>query len=188
MKSNMNKVAAAIIGAVAMAGVATTAQAANYASVQLGMADVSGMDSGTAIIGTLGMPMPEVHKNFAFEAEITKALSKPKHTESFSFGGQNYTIKAEADYFTLAGYGVMTFPINPQVDLRGRIGLLYESVKVTIKDDFFGTSASGSDSEIGLAFGFGGTYKLSSTRKVIVEFTQIESDITHLSAGVQFQF
>lgn len=184
MKSNMKKVVAAAVGAVAMMGAVSSANAAGYAGVQLGMVDASGLDAGTSIIGTYGVPMPEVNEYFSIEGEISKVLGKPEHSETFF--GNTYT--TELDYWTIAGYAALAYPLNDKFSIRGKIGLLYESIKVTAKEDLFGTSVSASDSDIGLAFGFGATYAVSPTMNAIAEFSQIESDITTLSAGVQFKF
>jgi len=121
MKSNMKKVAAAVIGAVAMVGSISSANAeGNYLNLQLGISDIAGYSSGSALIGTLGIPMPEMNPWFSIEGEFTKALGKPE----FRWG----TAYAEIDYWTLGGYGVIGYPVNDQLTLRGRLGLVYNLI------------------------------------------------------------
>lgn len=179
MNTNKNKIAAAIIGAIAMAGVATSAQAGQYASVQLGMSDVTDLDAGSVVIGTFGMPMAAVHEYFSVEGEVTKALGKP----SKDFGGG---WEVEADYWTIAGYGVLAYPVSDAFTVRGRVGVLYESIEVKATTPL--GSGTASDTDTGLSFGVGGTFAISPSMNIIAEYTQIESDVTHLSAGVQFKF
>lgn len=184
MKGNIRKTATALVGAMAMAGAISSANAAEYASLQLGMSDVTGLNNGSALIGTLGIPMPHVGPHFSFEGEFTKALGKPEVSYVDWFGDR---ISTEVDYWTLGGYGVLAIPLNNQFSLRGRIGLLYESLDVQFRDTGWAPgNFTVSDSDLGLSYGFGLTYKTSSTMKFIAEYTQIESDISHLSAGVQF--
>lgn len=166
------KLTAAVVGAMALMGAATSAHAAsgNYASVQMAIADVDWFSDGLTLVGTYGIPLAP---NFAFEAELTKSLDNPDHRDGW-----------ELDYWTIGGYGVASIPLSREFSLRGRLGLIYE--RVTIEDTWFGGSVSESDT--GLSFGFGATYKVSPALSIIGEYTFIESDISHLSAGVRFHF
>lgn len=150
----------------------------SYANVQIALPDVSGFSGGLSLIGTYGMPMnklmPNAGKELSIEAELTTTVTNPDTTML----GLTY----EASYFTLAGYGVYTMDLNPQFAVRGRAGLLFESV------DIEGQFGTGSETGFGLSLGVGAVYKLGGTMNLVAEYTIIESDISHLSAGIQMKF
>ena len=150
-----------------------------YINAQLSLPSVSGFSGGLGVVAAYGMPMskliPAAPQNINFEAEFTSTLlSKP----SVNVLGT----KLEANVTTFAGYGVFNHQVAPEVTLRARAGLLYESVSI---DTVFG---SASDSDIGLSFGVGMVYKLAGNMDIIAEYTIIESDVNNLSAGVQFRY
>jgi len=145
-----------------------------YAKIQLAIADVDGFDNGLALVGTYGLKMPQVHPNFSFEGELTTTISDP---ETSFFGT---TLKAS--YYTLAGYGVYTHQATPKLALFGRAGLLYEDVSI---DTPFG---SGSSSDFGLSFGVGANVAMQRNLDFTAGLTIIESDINHISAGVNYRF
>lgn len=186
MKNSKNSlIAAAIVAACAVSAPAlaapskSAASSAQYLGAQLAIADVSGaFDSGIAFVGTFGMPLPQVNPNVAFEAELTKSIANPE----YNWGGSTL----ELDYYTLGGYGVYNIPASEQINFRVRVGLAYEHITVDYPT-WTGTS-SVSDSEIGLSVGAGITVKLQSNMNFIAEYTNLDSDIDHLSAGLQFKF
>lgn len=144
-----------------------------YFSAQGALADVDGYDSGIAGVATYGIRVPEMHKNFSVETEFSMTFVEPE--------GKAFGTTYEVSYFTLAGYGVYSHPVSEKFHVRGRLGLLYEDVEVS--------SAAGGSSEddFGLSFGAGITIGLSKTSRFILEYTVIESDINHISAGMQFK-
>ena len=172
------KKTSSLMFALAFLGFSATASAepGDYVNAQLAIADVDGFSDGTAIVATYGIPMPHIDKHFSTEAEFTTTLTDP----DTSVAG----INVDASYFTLAGYAVYTYPVNEKFDLRGRAGLLYEDVDVSAS----AVGVKASDDDFGLSFGFGVTYDIGKRMNVIAEYTVIESDITHLSAGIQYTF
>ena len=152
------------------------AQAAGGDSVsaQLVMPDVTGFSGGMGIALGYEMPMPQVNPNFSVEGEFTTTISDPDD----SAAGFTWDIS----YYTLAAYAKYTHPVNQQLDLYGRIGLLYESL--TISTNFAG---SASDSDFGLSFGFGANYEINPQMDFTAGFTVIEQDINHLSAGIRYK-
>lgn len=154
------------------------AVAGQYLSAQLALADVSNhsmLGSGLSFVGTYGVEMPKTNEYLAFEAEFTKSISDPDyHTPTYH---------AEFDYYTLAGYGVMTFPTTEKFSLRARAGLLYENWEYRENQ-----KVKKSDTDIEPSIGGGGIYRLSPRTNLIAEITIIEGDIIHLSAGAQLRF
>jgi len=152
----------------------------SYVNAQIGLPDVTGFSGGLAIIATYGLPMNKlianVPQNINFEAEFTSTLLSKPSVSIF-----------EVSYNTVAGYAVYNHELSPELTLRGRAGLILESITIDIPN-FFGGSISSSETDIGLSFGFGATYKLGGNMNIIAEYTIIESDIAHLSAGVQYYF
>ena len=162
--------------AIALLAVAGTSQAepGDYMNLQLGIADVDGFDEGFVAIGTLGRPLPNINKNFSVEGEFTTTIMDPDTT----IAGNS----VEVSYFTLGGYGVYTLPLNQYTNLRGRAGIIYYDTDVS------GPGFGGSDDGFELSVGFGVTYDLNKKMDLIAEYTIIESDISHLSAGIQYRF
>lgn len=161
---------------VAMVGISGAANAQpynRYTTFQGALADVDGYDSGIAGVATYGIRVPEMHKNFSVETEFSMTFFEP----DAKVGGTTY----EASYYTLGGYGVYSHPVSEKFHVRGRLGVLYEDVEVS--------SAAGGTSDDGfeLTFGAGITIGLSKTSRFILEYTVIESDINHISAGMQFK-
>ncbi len=144
-----------------------------YFTAQGALADVDGYDSGIAGVMTYGIRVPEMHKNFSVETEFSMTFIEPEGKVS----GTTY----EASYFALGGYGVYSHPVSEKLHVRGRLGLLYEDVEVS--------SAAGSTTDDGfeLSFGAGVTVSLSKESRFILEYTVLESDINHISAGLQFK-
>jgi len=153
----------------AMTG-ASYAESGDYMNLQLGISDVDGFSNGLAAIGTFGRPVPNVHENFSVEGEFTTTIIDPDRPG------------IEVSYFTLGAYGVYSHPLNQYAKLRGRAGMVYYDT------DFTGTGGSGSHDDFELSVGFGATYNLNKQMDLIAEYTIIESDISHLSAGIQYRF
>lgn len=96
----------------------------------------------------------------------------------------------EVTIWTLAAYGAYRHPLNAQAYLKGKLGLLYESVEMEYSGTMFGVSYSGSDSETdtGLSLGIGGGYKINDQMTAEVEYSIIEEDVDYLSVGLNFKF
>lgn len=144
-----------------------------YYSLQGALADVDGYDSGIAGIATYGVRVPEMHKNFSVEGEFGMTFIEPEGKAA----GTTY----EASYYTLGAYGVYAHPVSEKFHVRGRLGVLYEDVEIS--------SAAGSTSDDGfeLTFGAGISIGLSKESRFLLEYTVIESDINHISAGLMFK-
>lgn len=144
-----------------------------YYSLQGALADVDGYDSGIAGVATYGIRVPEMHKNFSVETEFSMTFIEPE--------GQVAGTTYEVSYFTLGAYGVYSHPVSEKLHLRGRFGLLYEDVEVS--------SAAGgkSDDDFELSFGGGISVGLGAESRFLLEYTVIESDINHISAGLMFK-
>ena len=171
----MRKTLQSMVGLTLLIGLGTPAMAQErYFNAALGIADVDGFDDGWVLIGGYGIQVPEVDKNFFIEGEITATLDDPERAG------------ADVSYYTLAGYAVYALPVTQTVDLRGRAGLLYYDADVS------GTAGPFSFREdedgIELSFGIGARFEVNNELDVIVDYTQIESDIDHLSAGIQYHF
>ena len=146
----------------------------DYMGTQLAISDVDGFDNGLSLVVTGGKELATV-PGLALEGEFSTTISKPEA----EIGGVN----ADVSYWTLAGYGAYSFPVSQQVAIRGRLGLLYENVDVNV------TGASvDDDDEFGVSLGLGATFQVSPRINAIAEYTRVEEDVNHLSAGVQFRF
>ncbi len=157
----------------AVSGIANAQPYNRYTTFQAAMADVDGYDAGIAGVATYGIRVPEMHKNFAVETEFTMTFIEPEGKRA----GTTY----EVSYYTLGAYGVYAHPVSEKFHVRGRLGILYEDVEVSAP----GYSASDDDFE--LSYGLGITVGLSNSSRFILEYTVLESDINHISAGMQFK-
>lgn len=153
---------------------AAQAQGGTYFAAQGALADVDGFDDGIALVATLGIPADNMAPNLAFEAELAMTLVDPERNVA---GGT-----LEASYWYLGGFGVYNVPLNNGWKLRGKLGLGYFDAEVETP---VGTS---SDDDIEAMFGFGLVVPMNNTMRFITEYTHVESDVDHLSAGVQFDF
>ena len=165
-------VAALMIAIVSSANAA----AGDYLNAQLAIADVDGYDEGIAGVVTYGMPLPQVHRNFFVEGEFTMTLADPDAVINGT--------SVEISYFTLGAYAVYAHPLSDSVKLRGRAGLLYYDTDVSTT----GSGIRASDDGLELTYGIGATFNVAQNMDVIAEYTVIESDISHISAGVQYRF
>lgn len=156
------------------------------ANAQFAIADVDDLeDAGSAIVLTGIKPMSKVHRNFAVEGEFTTTAGKPG--ESFNGGVVFGDIDVEASYYTLGAYASWNHPINQTVTLKGRAGILYENVEVEMKSSVLG-NAKEDDTDTGLSYGIGAYFNVTKDINIVTEYTQIESDVSHLGAGVQWLF
>ena len=172
----------ALISIFALAGTAQFVQADEgdkYVGVKTGIMsiDVYGIDDITALGFLVGFGLtPEV----SLEGELNIGIS----------GGEIDTgviiIDGEFDIWTLAAYAVYRHPINDTISLKGKAGLLYESVEFDM-DTILG-SLSGDDTDFGVSFGAGATIKVTDLLSVDVEYTIIETDVDYLSAGLNYKF
>ena len=165
---------AILIGSLSIAGSGITQgnELVDYVGGGVAIQDIDGFGDGLALVLNAGKNMSNVHENFSLEGEFTYTLDSPE----FKSGG----FSMEADILTLAGYGVFILPLNDQFNLKGRAGLLYWDADI---DSNFG--AAGSDSEIELSFGFGAEYVLNDSMKIALDYTIIESDISHIGLGIK---
>lgn len=148
-----------------------TAAESKYFHVQGAIADVDGFsDTGIAVIGTLGVPLPGVSPYFAVEGEAAFSLVDPSHKVA--------GIDIDASYFSLGGFAALNYPIDDAWTVRGRVGLVYLDAEASAG------SISVSDSDINLSLGGGALYKINDRMSVIGEITLID-DLTHIGAGVQ---
>lgn len=173
MNRKQNLFALLAVIAMTVSGAAGAEPFNRYFTAQGALADVDGYDSGIAGVFTYGLRVPEMHKNFSVEGEFTKTFVEPEG----KVGGTTW----EVSYYTLGGYGVYSHPLNEKFHLRGRLGVLYENVEVS------SPASSKSEDDFKLSFGVGMTVSLSTESRFILEYTVIDSDINHISAGLQFK-
>ena len=139
-----------------------------YLNTQAAIADVDNMDNGVAAVIAYGLVIPEVSRKFALEAEITTTVVDPERPGT------------KMSYSTLGAYAVYAIPVSENFALRGRAGLIYQDISVT------GTGRS-DDNDVEVSFGFGATTGLAEDLHLIFEYTVHDSDISHISAGLQFR-
>lgn len=163
-----------VVLAMGISGMASAQPYNRYVTFQGALADVDGYDSGIAGVATYGIRVPELHKNFAVETEASMTFIEP---EGKGVGGETF----EVSYYTLGAYGVYAHPLSEKFHLRGRLGILYNNVEVS------SPSRSSSDDDFDLSYGLGITAGMGKSTNVILEYTVINTDINHISVGLQLK-
>ncbi len=169
-----------LVSTVAAATLSTAVMADTYAGAGLALENYSSLDMGFALVLDGGMTFDDVKVGpgkLAAEGELTYSIVSPSQS---SFGTTiDYTI------MTLGAYSAYIFDINKELYVKPRIGLIYKSVDASGS----GFGAIASTSAIGLAFGVGGGYRLNKQMDVYADFNLVDgTDITHITAGVQYHF
>jgi len=181
MKNNTSK--KIILSLLASALVATSSFALDtskaYAMGSVALESFSNYDSGFAIILGGGLPVLKAGEvgpgTIAVEAELTYSLVSP------SVGPYEITT------MTLGAYGAYIFDINKQFFVKPRAGLIYRSYSFSDTGSNWG--GYGDTSDIGVALGVQGGFKLNKQIDIIVGYNLVDGgDLTHLTAGVQYHF
>lgn len=152
--------------------------APQYVGIQAAYTDVTyhnPLNSGTSVVATYGLGLPKVHELLGVELEYTESTNDPDYNTS--------SYKARFEYYTVAGYAVMTIPVKERVSLRARAGLVHETWE-------YHNNVLGNETHSNYDFSIGGgaIYSLNEYLNLIAEITIIESNIIHGSAGAQFKF
>ncbi|UCZ57710.1 porin family protein [Desulfurispirillum indicum] len=167
--------------AMTLAAVSTAAKAESYVKAQMGITSPDGMDSGTILVLTYGMPRPD-KQNVTYEFEFATTMTEPE--EKYTIWG--VTTTADLSYSTAAGYMVYGFPFGQKFSTNARIGLIYESLEVTASNA--GASASSSETKFGFSFGLGLDYALTERTALTVNYTALRSNIDHTTLGIKYTF
>ncbi len=141
-----------------------------YAGIALGRSDYSlnGEAATTLNINVGGFFAPNLAADFDY-VDLGKYNKFPDGS-SLELGGYNLALKA-------------VIPLNPQIDLYGRLGLFLWEVDAG--------SMGKIDDGIDLSYGFGGSYRVQSNISAFAEFNGYNMgnlDVTALSVGGRFNF
>jgi len=160
-------------------------------SAQIASSKIKNVDDRgfTAIVsGSMKLDDMIDMEGFSAEAEFSKSLTTPAGS---SASGGGTTIKSETSYWSLGAYGAYTYPVNDEISVKGRVGLVYLSMSFDSSCSGTGcaffSSSSASDSETELAFGVTGTYAFKDDMDIIAEFTKIDQ-LSHIGIGVAMPF
>jgi hypothetical protein len=161
---------------------AGSAAAQMYLGARTGMMmlDVEGVDN-IIPIGVMGGY--EFMPNMSIEGEFNYRISGG----DWDYNYPGITSTFEWDLWTLAGYFVYRYPLNESLYLKGKAGLLYESVTAEVSFDIPGLgpfSYDASATDTGLSVGGGLGMNFNERFGGEVEFTMIESDVNYISAGI----
>ena len=187
MKMNLHKkIAFSLLTAALMASSSFALDTSKaYAMASVALESANTYDSGFAIILGGGLPVVEAGKvgpgTIAVEAELTYSLVAP----SYTWGNET----SEWTTMSVGAYGAYIFNIDKQFFVKPRAGLVYRSYSYSWNGNTTWGGYDGSTSDIGIAFGVQGGYKLNKQLDIIVGYNLLDgSDLTHLSAGVQYHF
>jgi len=162
------------LSTLAAATLATASFADTYAGAGLALESVTDLDMGYSLVLNGGQTMDNIELGegmLAIEGEFTYSMVAP------SLGGYDFST------LSLAGYAAYIYAIDPQLYIKPRLGLIYRGYEAT-----YG-SYSATDSEIGIAYGIGGGYRLNEQMDVFADFTMLDgTDLTHLTFGVQYHY
>jgi len=125
--------------------------------------------------------------NFTLESELNLSISGGKYDQRTS---NNTTFQGKYTVWTLAGYGVYRYSITDIVFLKGKLGVLYESVENKGTQETAGGASQRDDNTskgFGIAGGFGVGFQAMSTI-IEIELTSIDEDIIFYSLGINYAF
>lgn len=170
MKSSITTLAAAALLVASPLAAAQQQSPVDYMNTQIALALVEDMEDPFTLVVTGGKRFRNIAPNFSAEVEFTDSITAAQSTG------------VSASYWSLGGYGAMTFPIDDRLSARARAGLRY------IKSYANGRKKS----DFGPSFGVGVSYRYAANLSFVGEFTYMgkvdDTSINHLSAGVQFHF
>ncbi len=162
-------------------GQATMEAACNESS---GISGVSCEDSDTSFKVYGGA---KIHQNFAFEVSYID-MGESVITDNVD------TLTIEAAGLNSSVFGIL--PASNNIDIFGKVGLMYWEAKKSSSGTFNGTIASSEGADI--TFGFGANFGVSRTfalRAEFEKFTRVggeqttgESDVTLITLGVALYF
>ncbi|MDF1880318.1 outer membrane beta-barrel protein [Sulfurimonas sp. MAG313] len=152
-----------------------------YAGGALALESIDPLDSGIAVVLTGGVPFEQDDDLgpgiFALETELTYSLISPSVDTGL---GGTYDLSL----LTLGAYAAYIYEINEQIFVKPRLGLIYKTLNSS-----YGGTTSASASEIGLALGLQGGYKLNDQIDITVGLNLVDStNITHLTVGMQYHY
>ena len=155
-------------------------------NAQLAATDISGMNTGLALMVGYEHPIPALHENFSVEGELSTTIMNPENTYAIGLA----TYKEELSYYTAGVYAKYSHPINQDFSVFGRLGVHYENI--TYKRSF--NNYSETKTALGRNLGLGADYNLTPKMAVTAGATLIDtdvnfysSDIKHISVGVKFK-
>ena len=174
----MKKIAIAVLLSAFVAAPAVAASE-NFIGVKTGqmLVDAPGTDDITSIGVIYGRSFD---KNLSIEGEFNYGIAGGDVNTGFA------GVTGEVNVWTLAAYGAYRYPVSDKVYLKGKLGLLYESVEA--KASGFGITVSDTATDSGLSYGIGAGFDISKELAVEAEYTIIEEDINYLSAGLHYKF
>lgn len=174
MKFSVTTLAAAALLVVSPLAAAQQQSPVDYMNTQLALGLVEDLDNPLTLVVTGGKRFRSIAPNFSAEAEFTNSISAAEGTIS--------GVGISASYWSLGGYGVMSFPVDERLSARARAGLRYiKSYANNTRADDFGPS-----------FGMGVSYRYAANLSFMGEFTYMgkvdSKSVNHLSAGIQLHF
>ncbi|ASP38073.1 hypothetical protein CHH28_04980 [Bacterioplanes sanyensis] len=149
---------------------------------------VSGFDSAVGFGVLAGAPLKGV--NLPANVSLTPEAGFVYFGTSSNDEGTFSTIDVEYSGYSVLGAMKASLAFNEQVSGHVKGGLNYVNVEAEVSSStsFFSYSASSEASEIKLLLGLGGEFKATEKLSIVADYTLYASDISSLSAGVNFKF
>lgn len=116
-------------------------------------------------------------KKLWMEGEFNVGLAGGEYEDNVNNSG-------EVSLWTAAGYVAYQHPLSKATYLKGKLGLLYESVDIS--RTVGRVNNSWSDYAFGLSIGLGGGFRITDWMLGEVEYTTVESDVNFLSFCLKF--
>jgi len=156
-----------------------------YLSAGVALEMVDNMDMGVALVLGGGIPFMKAGPGtLAVEGELTYSVMAPSYDDSM----YGTSFSSDTTFMTLGAYAGYIYDINPQMFVKPRVGLIYKSADVNVNIPGYG-SGSETVSEIGLAVGVQGGYRLNKQLDLTVGLNLVDGmDIMHITGGVQYHF
>jgi hypothetical protein len=147
--------------------ISTGATAADfYAKPMLALVGLHGYDDAYAVGLGISRPLPQMSPYLGAEVDFLKSFSKLKSNSG------------DLSFSKVAAFAALTYPLDPRVQIKARVGLRYAAF-----------SGADDDSDTGVDWGVGALLLLDSLRTVTLEYvTSDENNFTQVIAGLQLAF
>jgi len=172
-----------------LGALSTPVMASNYAGVQYNMAtyEESGFPDAdpTALTIIIGK---NISDNFAVEGRFGFGMSSGDI--NFTFLGSDFRGELEIDTF-LSVFAKGSMPMGENAKLYGLVGITNGKLSVTLTEVATGDSASVSDSETELSYGFGvefGSGEVTGTLEYVNYMDSNTATVSAINIGAIFKF
>lgn len=142
------------------------AHAEDYLRIEGALTSLTGYKDAYAAGFAWGRDLPQLLPHMNAEVEFLKGFTRLRGSDDLS-------------YSKTAGFAAFTFPVDPRIVVKGKVGLRYATL------DHSGNG--GQDNDLGVDFGIGALFTLDRTRRICAEYiSSDDNEFSQFLFGLQF--